>query len=133
MLTGLAKHFEKNGLSFLDLVHDAGLAVEVLRGFEWSSPRGSKRGFTHRFVKVEDVVGLLAAFKRVGEVYGSLGSFIRESYAEHELDCEPVEGVLRDLLGVLRECGGRQPLVPKGAGSTLKRLKAYCGGGAYWA
>ena len=58
-------------------------------------------------------------------MYGSLGSFVGGSYAEHELDCEPMEGVLRDLLGALRGCGGRQPLALGGAGSALKRLKAY--------
>jgi hypothetical protein len=39
MLTGLAQHVEKRGLSFLDLVRDAGLAVEVFREFEWTRPR----------------------------------------------------------------------------------------------
>jgi len=125
MLTGLAQHVERRGLSFLDLVHDTGLAAEVLREFEWSSPKGRRRGFTHRFVKIEDVVELLAAFRRFGGLYGSLGSFVKESYARHAGDREPMEGVLADLLGALRECGGRSPLVPKGAGSALKRFNLF--------
>ena len=125
MLTGLAQHVEKRGLSFLDLVRDAGLAAEVLREFGWSSPRGRRRGFTHRFVKIEDVVELLAAFRRFGGLYGSLGSFVKESYARHAGDREPMEGVLADFLGALRECGGRSPLVPKGAGSAFKRFNLF--------
>jgi hypothetical protein len=124
MLTGLAQHVERRGLSFLDLVHDTGLAAEVFRKFEWSSPKGPG-GFTHRFVKIEDFVELLAAFRRFGELHGSLGSFVEESYARHAGDREPMEGVLADLLGALRECGGRLPLVPKGAGSALKRFNLF--------
>jgi len=125
MLTGLAKHIEERDLKFVDLIHDLKLAERVLEGFEWSSPRGPKRGFVHRFVKVKDVIGLLSAFKRLCDVYGSLRGLAEKSYAEHANDPEPVEGVVRDLQKALLEYGGSPPLVPSSASSCLKRLNLF--------
>jgi len=125
MLAGLAEHVEGRGLSFLDLAYDEGLAGKILTEFEWSSPRGPRRGFTHRFVKVRDVINLLAAFRRICEFHGSLGSFAKESYARHKREPEPMEGVLRDAQRTLLECGGGPPLIPTSASSCLKRLNLF--------
>jgi uncharacterized protein (TIGR02757 family) len=125
MLTGLAEHIERRGLKFLDVVYDADLAGKVLSEFEWSSSRGLKKGFTHRFVKVRDVIDLLAAFKGICETYGSLGSFVKDSYARHMRDEEPMEGVLKDLQKALLACGARPPLVPMRAYSCLKRFNLF--------
>jgi uncharacterized protein (TIGR02757 family) len=125
MLIGLVKHIEKRNVSFLDLIYDAKLAGNILKGFEWHSPRGSRIGFTHRFVKIGDIIGLFAAFKRVHEVYGSLGNLVKELYARHRWDSEPMEGVLRGLLGVMHNYGGRPPLIPKSVDSPLKRFNLF--------
>ncbi|MCS7369517.1 MAG: DUF2400 family protein [archaeon GBS-70-058] len=125
MLTGLAKYIEKENLAFLNLIYDFELAEKVLRGFVWYSPRGSRIGFTHRFVKISDVISLFAAFRWIHEVYGSLGSLVRELYARHMWDSEPMDGVLRGLLEVLQSYGGHPPLVPKSINSPLKRLNLF--------
>jgi len=125
MLTGLVKHIEEKGLKFIDLVYDAELAERVLEEFEWAPPKGQRRGFVHRFAKVSDAVKLLKAFKRLCDAYGSLGDLIRTSYAEHECDPEPVEGVVRDLQRALLECGGSPPLVPASTSSCLKRFNLF--------
>ena len=72
----------------------------------WYSPRSSKIGFTHRFVKISDVISLFAALRWIHEVYGSLGSLVRELYARHMWNSEPMEGFLRGLLEVLQQIYG---------------------------
>jgi uncharacterized protein (TIGR02757 family) len=125
MLTGLAKHIEKDNIKFLDLIYDVNLADRVLREFEWLSPKGPRRGFTHRFVKVHDVINLLTIFRRICDTHGSLGNLVKESYAQHKHDPEPMEGVLRDFLKVLLEYGGGPPIIPKNMSSCLKRFNLF--------
>ncbi|RSN73174.1 DUF2400 family protein [Candidatus Methanodesulfokora washburnensis] len=125
MLTGLAKHIEKDNIKFLDLIYNVNLADRVLREFEWLSPKGPRRGFTHRFVKVHDVINLLTIFRRICDTHGSLGNLVKESYAQHKHDPEPMEGVLRDFLKVLLEYGGGPPIIPKNMSSCLKRFNLF--------
>jgi uncharacterized protein (TIGR02757 family) len=125
MLTGLAGYIEERGLKFLDMIYDADLASKILREFKWFSLEGFREGFTHRFVKIHDVVNLLTALRRICEVHGSLRSFVEELYVKHSYDHEPMEGVVKDLQRALLKYGGKPPLVPKGASSCLKRINLF--------
>ena len=125
MLVGLVKYMEGCGLRFVDLVFDVRLARRVFHGFEWVSGGGVRRGFTHRFVGVDDLVSLLRVFRRIMDEHGSLGDFVRGVYDEGVGEAEPMERVLRAFVSLLVECGGRPRLVPVRFGSALKRLNLF--------
>ena len=126
MLTGLAKHLEENGLKFIDLIYDTSLARGVFRGFEWASPRGGvKRGFTHRFAKVDDLLSLLRVFKEIIAKYSSLKPLVRGTYDEAIDEAEPMKHVLKTLMKSLSECGGKSRVIPVRFGSALKRLNLF--------
>jgi uncharacterized protein (TIGR02757 family) len=125
MLTGLVKYMEERGFKFIDLIYDDNLADKTFREFKWFSPKGSRRGFTHRFVKISDVINLLKIFKKICDIHGSIGELVKKSYAQHLQDTEPMEGVVRDLLKTLLEYGELPPLIPTNISSSLKRLNLF--------
>jgi len=125
MLTGLVKYMEERGFKFIDLIYDDNLADKTFREFKWFSPKVSRRGFTHRFVKISDVINLLKIFKKICDIHGSIGELVKKSYMQHLQDPEPMEGVVRDLLKTLLEYGGLPPLIPTNISSSLKRLNLF--------
>ncbi|TDA30142.1 MAG: hypothetical protein DSO00_02240 [Archaeoglobi archaeon] len=124
MLLGFVRHIEGRGLKFLDLIYDAKLAEKVLSEFEWSSPKSPREGFTHRFLRIRDLIDLLAAFRGICDSYGSLGSFVKSSYALHRHEPEPMEGVIRDLQRELLNHGGGIA-VPRHTDSCMKRFNLF--------
>lgn len=125
MLRGLASWIEGRGLKFVDLIYDEGLARGVFANFQWTSCGGVRRGFTHRFVKIEDLMDLLKVFREIIKDYGSLRAIVERAYEDSLHLEEPMEAVLFKLRDVLRERGGRPPLVPTRTWSPLKRLNLF--------
>jgi len=125
MLTGLVEYMERNGLKFIDLIFDKELAEKVFNTFSWSSKRGVRRGFTHRFVKIVDLILLLNIFKRIIEEYGSLNAPIKEAYSKAINEVEPMEHVFKEVVSLFAHYGGKPPLTPVRFGSALKRLALF--------
>ncbi|MFH7835689.1 MAG: DUF2400 family protein [Candidatus Aenigmatarchaeota archaeon] len=125
MLTGLVAWMEENGLKFIELIYDPMLAKKVFNVFQWKSSKGVKIGFTHRFVKVENIISLFQVFKKILENYSSLGTLIKEAYNNSLNREEPMEYVLTNLIRVLINYGGAPRLVPKKLASPLKRLNLF--------
>jgi len=128
MLRGLIKYMETEGLHFSDLLYKPRLARRILEEFEWRTPRGKvRRGFTHRFVKVSDLLRLFCAFRSLIERHGSIGALARGLYSEakKEGDAEPVERVLRGIARELVKHGAKPGLVPVSRNSAFKRLNLF--------
>ncbi|MEM1522066.1 MAG: DUF2400 family protein [Thermofilaceae archaeon] len=125
MLKGLLSYMEEHGIKFIDLLDEEDLARNVFTNFQWKSSTGVKRGFRHRFVKIEDLIELLTIFKRVIGDYGSLRTIVEDAYKCSLHLEEPMEAVLHTLVGVFRKYGGRPPLTPVRFSSPLKRLNLF--------
>ena len=102
MLFGLYKEIESQGLKFIDLINDLHMARRILATFSWGK---NKKGFTHRFIKLEDLIYLFSSLKILLANYGSLKDFVRQLY-EHAINenlNEPLEYVIKGLARELRK------------------------------
>lgn len=125
MLTGLVSWMEERNIKFIDLIYDEGLVRSVLSNFQWISGRSVRKGFTHRFVKIDDAISLFKVFHQVIEEYNSLGTFVKDVY-ENSLHLEePMENTIHSIVRLLSKYGGKPPLVPIGLSSSLKRLNLF--------
>lgn len=130
LLDGLREEVESRSLRFIDLVFDLEVAGNVLRNFEWSD---GKRGFSHRFIRVEDLFLLFNSMGKVLDEYGSLRSLVERLYEKalsHGFD-EPLEFVVRKFASELRKYLPRDYvrtgiLIPNpSGGSAFKRLNLF--------
>jgi len=125
MLRGLVTWMEERNLKFIHLIWDEGLARKIFSSFRWVGGRGVNVGFTHRFVKIDDVVLLFRIFKKIIDEYASLKSIVMSTYEESLDREEPMENVLSTLVSIFRSYGGKPPLTPIKTSSTLKRLNLF--------
>lgn len=125
MLFGLASSIEEHDLKFIYLIQDENLARKVISSFQWTCSKGLRVGFTHRFVRMDDVILLFKIFRKIIDEYNSLGSFVRTAYEGSIYNEEPMEGVLSSLIKLFRDYGGRPPLIPTKFSSALKRLNLF--------
>lgn len=125
MLFGLLTSMEEMSIKFINFIDDPTLAVTVLKTFNWKTNQRAKTGFTHRFVRIEDLGSLLRIFKEIMRNYGSIRHMIEESYESSPQTDEPMESVLAKFLKVLIDFGGRPPLIPTKMTSTLKRFNLF--------
>ncbi|MEM2506009.1 MAG: DUF2400 family protein [Nitrososphaeria archaeon] len=125
MLRGFISWSEERGIKFIHLVHDEQLARNVLNNFQWISNKGVKKGFTHRFVKIDDLFTLFRVFKRIINEYGSLKAIVQNIYENSSHLEEPMEAVFSNLIKIFHEYGGRPPLIPIRLSSPLKRLNLF--------
>lgn len=125
MLTGLASWIEEHGIKFIQLIYDDYLASSILRSFRWVAGKDVRIGFTHRFVKIDDLVSLFRVFRRLIDEYGSLGVFVKDIYENSLHLNEPMEAVIFNLVKLLHRYGGKPPLIPTKLSSPLKRLNLF--------
>jgi len=125
MLTGFVTWMEENGLKFIELIHDQELTKKAFNVFQWKTNGIVKTGFMHRFVKIDDIISLFQVFKKILENYGSLRTFIKETYNNSLHEKEPMEYVLAKLLKLLINYNGKPPLIPIRLTSPLKRLNLF--------
>jgi uncharacterized protein (TIGR02757 family) len=125
MLFGLLTSMEETSIKFIHLIEDTNLAMTILKTFSWKTNRGAKKGFTHRFVKIENLIVLLQIFKEIIHDYVSLRNLVEEAYKDCLYMDEPMEGVLAKFLKILVDYGGRPPLIPTKMASTLKRFNLF--------
>ena len=125
MLKGLVSWMEERDIKFIHLIRNEELARSIFSNFQWNSSRGVKKGFTHRFIKIEDLINLLGVFRRIINEYGSLRSIVKDIYEGSSHLKEPMEAVILSLVKVFHKCGGRPPLIPIRPTSPLKRLNLF--------
>ena len=128
MLRGLRVTLEENNLSLLKLAEDYQLARRLLSSFRWYGL--DKVGFSHRFIRIDDIISLLKALRRIVIKYGSLGSLARKLAKTMPNDFpEPAEYLIRKLLACIhREAAGKisTRIVPSPLSrSPLKRLNLF--------
>jgi len=117
-------------MKFIDLFEDLEGAKEILSNFEWGD---GKKGFSHRFIRIEDVLDLLGALRELLSAYSSLGELARSLYEERvaEGDEEPIGSVIKGLASEIRN---RSPelieqnkvIIPSPSGnSAMKRMSHF--------
>lgn len=127
MLRGLMKEMEIGGKKFLDVMGNPESTNEILSTFRW---KNEKRGFSHRFIRINDFLYLFEAMKSIVSDFSSFGELAKVLYEKGINDGieEPVGFVIKRLASEIRN---RCPelveknrfLVPNPSGnSAMKRM-----------
>jgi len=127
MLRALLREIEGRGLKFIELVYNLREAYEILSTFKWGI---GKRGFSHRFIRIEDVLSLFKALQELIEEHSSLGEIARGLYEDSVArgDNEPVANVIKGIASEIRNrlpelIGRTKAIIPDPSGnSAMKRM-----------
>jgi len=124
MLRGLRLHLHNEKLSFYDLIYDEEIAGRVLAEFRWFER--DKKGFSHRFVKINHILHLFEGLRGILEE-GSLREHAQRIYEETAEDEFKGGKAIRDFTELLWSRLHNSPLprgfIPNPRGnSTLKRI-----------
>jgi len=101
MLRGFLREIEGKGKKFIDLVENPDSSRKMLISFEW---RNGKKGFSHRFIRIEDLLDLFRAMREMLSDYSSLGNVVRELYENgvRRGTEEPIGFVVKQLASEIR-------------------------------
>jgi hypothetical protein len=77
MIKAFMREMELGGNKFIDIMENPETAREILLAYKWGNDR---KGFSHRFVKIEDLLNLFKAMNSLLSDYSSLGNFTRILY-----------------------------------------------------
>lgn len=132
MLQGLIDYLEKSNQYYIELIQNAHLTQEVFISFSWGE---KNKGFSHRFVKIENILNLHEVLKFILQKYGSIGKYIEFLYelAVDENEQFPMQYVLRKFSQTLLKHGNQdllKGLIPRffpqlSKTSAMKRLCLY--------
>ncbi|MHA1252622.1 MAG: DUF2400 family protein [Candidatus Helarchaeota archaeon] len=129
MLSNFYKEIEYLGYKFIDLIYDLDLAKKILSNFCWNN----KKGFKHRFIKIDDLIYLFISYRKLLSKYDSLGNFTKQLYEDtlNKDINEPIEYVIKNLAKEFRmnfpkEYKNHGILIPDPMGkSAFKRINLF--------
>ena len=127
MLKGLRMEIEGKGKKFIDLVENPDDARKVLLTFKWGN---GKSGFSHRFIRINDLLDLFGAMNDILPDYSSMGDQVRSLYEDgiRKGAEEPIGFVIKQLASEIRKKSPElvernKVIIPNPAGnSAMKRM-----------
>ena len=99
MLSGLLRELEHKRIKFIDIVYNHDLAKNLLTNFKWYGAK--KTGFSHRFIKLDDILKFFKALKQIHSREGSIGNLVCRLY-NHALNRDSKEPIVDAIKGLAR-------------------------------
>jgi len=121
MLDGLRLEIEEMGENFSSLFFDRRKAKSLLLKFKWRNRL--RKGFSHRFVTLEDVLCLFKVFKEILVEHGGLRPLAEAIYFEKNSIEILVKSFAEELRRRFLKCSSLKTFIPSPRGrSAMKRL-----------
>ena len=121
MLDGLRLEIEEKGENFSNLFFNREKARKLLLNFRWRGK--SRKGFSHRFVKLEDILCLFKVFKEILVEYGGLKPLVESLYSEENSIEILVKSFAEELRRRFLRCSALKMFIPSPRGrSPMKRI-----------